>query len=242
MKARLYIGLNVNEFTTIMRTKSLNTLLILLSAVFASCIGTDIVEQELVPERVQITSKADSIKIGENFTFEAQYFDNLGNPVASNFLWESSDPAIISIDANGVAQANSSGNATLTVRVNEASDATTVNAGEVTSAPVSERSGVFTGNRDYVVNGDFTLSDETGDLVLTFANNFSTSNGPGLYVYLTNSESSVSGGVEVGRLKSNNGGQTYNVTGDVNVNTYNYVLIYCKPFGIPFGIGQFEDE
>ncbi len=209
---------------------------------FASCIGTDIVEQELIPERVQITSKADSIKVGESFTFEAQYFDNLGNPVVSDFVWESSDPGIISIDASGVAQANAAGNATLTVKVNEASDATVVNAGEVTSTPEEEREGVFTGNRDYVVNGDFNLSNATGELVLTFANNFTASNGPGLYVYLTNSETSISGGFEAGRLKSNSGGQTYTLTGNINVNTYDYVLIYCKPFGIPFGVGQFEEE
>ena len=45
-----------------------------------SCIGTDIVEQELVPARVAITARADSIKIGESYQFPAQYFDEMSRP------------------------------------------------------------------------------------------------------------------------------------------------------------------
>lgn len=218
-----------------------NAVTIIFFIAFTSCIGTDVVDQELVPERLAITAKADSIKVGETYMFEAQYFDNLGSPVAANITWESSDPGIISVDENGLAQANIAGNITLTAKVNEAQDVVTVNAGEKTSVSLTERTGVFAGNRDYVVTGDFTLSNVTGNLILTFDDNFSASNGPGLYVYLTNSESSISGGNEVGKLKSNSGGQSYTVSGNINVATYDYVLIYCKPFGIPFGVGQFQD-
>ena len=212
-----------------------------LLALLVSCIDTDIVDQELVPARVSITSKADSIRIGDSFQFQAQYFDDLGNVVDADITWASSDPSIISIQGSGLATANSEGNVTISAMANETSDMVMVNAGESTSVPPNERTGTFRGNRDYVVNGTFTLSDNPGELLLTFSDDFSATNGPGLYVYLTNSESSTSGGVELGELQSNNGAQTYEVDDEVQLGTYDYVLVYCKPFGVAFGIGKFDE-
>ena len=116
----------------------------------------------------------------------------------------------------------------------------TVMAGDMTTVPLRDRTGSFRGNRDYEVSGTFTLSNTSGELQLTFSDNFSTSNGPGLFIYLTNSESSTAGGVELGALKSNSGAQTYDVSDEVQLGTYDYVLVYCKPFGVAFGIGKFD--
>ncbi len=217
----------------------LNYLFLLL--IVGGCIETDIVEQELVPARVEITRKATSIKIGETYQFQAQYFDDLGNVVNADITWASTDPGIISINDAGLAMANSAGNVTISATTNDATDMIPVEAGDVTSEPLLERTGTFRGNRDYEVTGNFTLSEETGELQLSFSSDFSTSNGPGLYIYLTNSESSITGGVELGELKSNTGAQTYAVGGDVQLGTYDYVLVYCKPFGVAFGLGKFDE-
>ena len=223
----------------------MNTKLIYLKYLFplflVSCIGTDIVEQELVPARVAITARAESIKIGESYQFQAQYFDDLGNIVDTDITWASTDPSIISIDEMGLATANSEGDVTISAMANGVSDMVLVSAGENTSVVQNERTGSFRGNRDYVVTGVFTLSQESGELQLTFSDDFSTSNGPGLYVYLTNSESSTSGGLELGQLQSNTGAQTYNIDEDIQLGTYDYVLVYCKPFGVAFGIGRFDE-
>ena len=223
----------------------MNTKLIYLKYLFllslVSCIGTDIVEQELVPARVAITARAESIKVGESYQFQAQYFDDLGNIVDTDITWASTDPSIISIDEMGLATANSEGDVTISAMANGVSDMVLVSAGENTSVVQTERSGTFEGNRSYVVTGVFTLSQESGELQLTFSDDFSTSNGPGLYVYLTNSESSTSGGIELGALQSNTGAQTYNIDEDIQLGTYDYVLIYCKPFGVAFGIGKFDE-
>ena len=223
----------------------MNTKLIYLKYLFllflVSCIGTDIVEQELVPARVAITARAESIKVGESYQFQAQYFDDLGNIVDTDITWASTDPSIISIDDMGLATANSEGDVTISAMANGVSDMVLVSAGENTSVVQTERSGNFEGNRSYVVTGSFTLSQESGELQLTFSEDFSTSNGPGLYVYLTNSESSTSGGIELGALQSNTGAQTYNIDEDIQLGTYDYVLIYCKPFGVAFGIGKFDE-
>ena len=207
----------------------------------ASCIGTDIVEQELVPARVAITAKADSIRIGESYQFQAQYFDDLGNIVDADITWASTDPAVISIEGSGLATANSAGNVTISAMANGTTDMVMVNAGENTTTSQQQRTGSFRGNRDYVVSGTFTLSNASGGLELSFSDDFSTTNGPGLFVYLTNSESSTSGGEELGALKSNNGAQTYEVSDEIQMGTYDYVLIYCKPFGVAFGIGKFDE-
>ena len=193
-----------------------------LLVLLTGCIGTDLVEQETMPARIAITTRADGIRVGDSYQFQAQYFDELGNIVDADVTWSSSDPAVISIDASGLAMANSEGSVTISAMANGAVDMVGVIAGENTTVP-------------------FTLSDATGELQLTFSEGFSTSNGPGLFVYLTNSASSTTGGVELAALQSNTGAQTYNVGNGVQLGTYDYVLIYCKPFGIAFGIGKFEE-
>lgn len=212
-----------------------------LLVLLTGCIGTDLVEQETMPARIAITTRADGIRVGDSYQFQAQYFDELGNIVDADVTWSSSDPAVISIDASGLAMANSEGSVTISAMANGAVDMVGVIAGENTTVPRNERTGTFQGNRDYEVSGTFTLSDATGELQLTFSEGFSTSNGPGLFVYLTNSASSTTGGVELAALQSNTGAQTYNVGNGVQLGTYDYVLIYCKPFGIAFGIGKFEE-
>ena len=77
-----------------------------------------------------------------------------------------------------------------------------------------------------------------GELIVEFADDFKSSNGPGVYIYLTNSPESVAGGIELGAIKSNSGTQKYNVTminSSIEINTYSHVLVHCKPFNVPFG-------
>lgn len=61
-------------------------------------------------------------------------------------------------------------------------------------------------------------------------------NGPDLYVYLVPKpgQTSESGGVNLGRLKGNQGSQNYPVPADVDVSGYATVLIYCRLFATPF--------
>ncbi len=99
--------------------------------------------------------------------------------------------------------------------------------------------GEFSGIGNYDVEGTVTLYKNTaGELIVEFADDFKSSNGPGVYIYLTNSPESVGGGVELGAIKSNSGSQKYNVSminSSVEINTYSHVLVHCKPFNVPFG-------
>jgi hypothetical protein len=80
---------------------------------------------------------------------------------------------------------------------------------------------------------------ESGAL-LSFAENFQSQAGPGLYVYLSPIGNGVSGGIELDELKSNSGAQEYPLPEDIDPADFEFVIIYCKPFGVPFGAAQLQ--
>jgi len=203
-----------------------------------SCIGTDIIEEITVPEMLDISSAASSLKVGESFHFMADYFDTRGNLSEANIMWSSSDPTVIAVNGDGEATALMLGNVYVIASFNNLKDSVMVEAGEETVLQPNERVGSFQGSNNYVVEGDFELVGSAGNLLLNFASNFNTSNGPGLHVYLSNQSTNVSGGIDLGELKQNKGVQQYELPENVNLNTYDFVIIYCKPFGVVFGFGK----
>lgn len=223
-----------------MRLKKFIPVLTLL--MFYGCIGTDIVEEVLVPADLAISRTADSIQIGNTFAFEADYFNEFGQMEAVEINWSSTDPTIISINDTGEGTALDVGSSFIKAAYMNVVDSILVSVATVVNSELSIREGIFKGNRDYEVNGTFTLAEMGNDLELSFDSDFTASNGPGLFVYLSNSQENVTGGVEVGQLQSNSGAQSYTISmSDAQLGTYRFVLIYCKPFGIPFGIGTFNN-
>ena len=84
----------------------------------------------------------------------------------------------------------------------------------------------------------YALSD--GRHTLRFEN-FRTTNGPDLYVYMAKHESPAvaadvtdNGYVSLGKLKGNIGDQNYAVPADVNIAEYRSVVIWCELFGVLF--------
>lgn len=79
---------------------------------------------------------------------------------------------------------------------------------------------------------------EDGDLMLQFED-FSVTDGPDLYVYLSSSTAPGSGGalgnyVDLGLLQSVTGDQTYDIPEDVAVEDYSSVVIYCLAYEVLF--------
>ena len=221
-----------------------NSLFILLIGVLAlsNCIGTDIVEEVVVPEEVSITSSIDSLMVGDSFVFGADYFDMFGRRAEDPITWSSSDESVISITQAGLAMALSAGDAYIRAAVGNAIDSVKVNSGDVTSMVENVRMGMFQGLSSYNVEGVFTLTDTGDNLELTFGSDFRASNGPGLFIYLSNASRSVNGGIELGALQSNSGTQTYVISKDrAQLNSYSHVVVYCRPFGVAFGFGEFDN-
>ena len=77
---------------------------------------------------------------------------------------------------------------------------------------------------------------DDGSRVLRFED-FRSTNGPDLYVYLATDES-ASDHVNLGRLKASSGNQNYPVPDGVDLGRHDTVLVWCKAFSVLFGSAQ----
>ena len=104
---------------------------------------------------------------------------------------------------------------------------------------VGEFVGVGDGVHD--AQGDaYTIPLEDTSNVLRLEN-FKSTNGPDLYVYLSTDEN-ASDFVNLGALKANSGNQNYKIPDDTDLSKYNKVLIWCKAFGVLFGSAELSTQ
>ena len=94
--------------------------------------------------------------------------------------------------------------------------------------------GVGDGIHDASGNAKILSTDEASYLRLE---NFKSTNGPDLYVYLA-TDTEASDFVSLGRLKANMGNQNYEIPSDVDTSKYNQVLIWCQAFSVLFGSAE----
>lgn len=71
----------------------------------------------------------------------------------------------------------------------------------------------------------------TGDVVRF--ENFKTVNGPDLFVYLA-TDLEATEFIDLGRLKATEGNVNYSIPNGTNVEKYQYVMVWCKQFGVLF--------
>ncbi|MEM8851535.1 MAG: DM13 domain-containing protein [Pseudomonadota bacterium] len=94
-------------------------------------------------------------------------------------------------------------------------------------------SGQFTGKNRHVTTGGVTIqrgADGTNYVVL--GNNFSLDGAPDPHVLLARPDN---GAIDLGLLRSNDGGQTYQVPAGVDVSAFNRVIIWCERFSVSLG-------
>lgn len=82
------------------------------------------------------------------------------------------------------------------------------------------------------------INQPDGTRILRFEN-FDVTNGPDLRVLLASGSSPTNSGnlgeyVELGKLKGNMGNQNYVIPSTVDIDSFNSVVIYCKPFHVVF--------
>lgn len=100
------------------------------------------------------------------------------------------------------------------------------------------KQGSFSGNMSYTVSGSVKLYEQQGKKYIYFEN-FSSSNGPDLKVYVATSNT-ASQFVTLGALKSTSGTQAYLVNNPPDFNLYNKVLIWCQQFSVLFGTSTIQ--
>jgi len=81
---------------------------------------------------------------------------------------------------------------------------------------------------------------QNGDGTHVRFENFVTTNGPDLRVYLAK-DLKAQNYVSLGDLKGNLGNQNYVVSEDIEVEEYPYVLIWCEAFSTLFGYASLDD-
>ncbi|SER04727.1 DM13 domain-containing protein [Neolewinella agarilytica] len=220
--------------------------LILLTSLFFSCIGEDVVDDYVAPQ-IRLTNPISSIEEGTTYQFEFQFFNNIGQAEAVDANWSSEDPSIVSISATGLASALQVGTTNLSVTYQDefgesATDALSVEVGESTVVvETMSKSGAIATTSSYDLEGDFTLTElPNGQLDLSFGDNYVADSGlPGLYVYLSNNPNSTSDALEIAAVQTFQGAHNYIIDG-ATLNDYSHVLYFCKPFNVKVGDGEIE--
>lgn len=220
--------------------------LFLISILFQSCIGDDIIQDRVEPT-IRIQNPLDSLAINSSYQFEYRYLNNVGTEEAVTVDWSSSNQTAITIDNNGLAQAVGEGTADISVAYNDGTntitDLTTVNVGTVTIVTENEsRSGTVVTTSSYALGGDFLLEkNDSEELVLSFSDNYEASTAlPGLYIYLTNNPNTTEEALEIGAVTIFSGAHEYNLGTDIDLFEYSHVLYFCKPFNVKVGDGAIE--
>ena len=95
------------------------------------------------------------------------------------------------------------------------------------------REGTWMGSGSYNVGGVAQIYDNIGKKVLLL-NSFSSSNGPDLKVYLSTTTGATSF-VNLGKLKSTSGKQTYDIPDGTDIDQFKFALIWCQQFSVLFG-------
>lgn len=142
-----------------------------------NCIGDDIIF-DTVDESIRITNPIDSLQIDSTHEFRALFLNNIGIEAETDLDWQSSDPNVLSIDANGVATGLQEGRAIMYVEVAledkepiRDEKLVVVTAAEVlnTEVETTEREGTIRTTSSYVLEGSFILKRENDELRLEIA-------------------------------------------------------------------------
>ena len=114
---------------------------------------------------------------------------------------------------------------------------TSADAAEVFT-PGNTHNGEFRGTDEFhFARGQASLIETSpGQYVLRFED-FSVRNGPGLYVYLSPDADRYTGNSrQLGKLKATDGSFNYEIPAGTDISQFKSVVIWCKPFGVLFGV------
>lgn len=95
------------------------------------------------------------------------------------------------------------------------------------------------GNGPYgTVNGTAKIYLQNNQYILALEN-FSSSNGPDLHVYISKEVQPVNY-VDLGKLQSVSGNQQYSLTSNIDLAEYKYALIHCQQYNHLFGSAELK--
>jgi hypothetical protein len=107
--------------------------------------------------------------------------------------------------------------------------------------PIIIRTGQFVGADElHQVSGTAQIYQIEKENWLRFEE-FTSTNGPDLFVYLVKDEQNTKEGINLGKLKGNEGSQNYVIPDSINLNEGSWkVVIWCRAFNVDFGEAIFR--
>ncbi len=225
-----------------------STLLLVCLLISFSCLETDYIDDRVDPQ-INISNPLLTLKIEDSYPFQAYYFNYVGekieNPTVS---WSSSDPSILEISESGLATGISFGSATITASLVTTEEGLTitnddlVTVSESTSKETEGFEGQIISTSSYLLKGDYSIDVLENNIVrISFAANYKASTSlPGLYIYLGNNPNSIANAYEVAAVTVFEGAHFYDLPESIGLYDYNYILYWCKPFGVKVGEGQIQ--
>lgn len=213
----------------------------------SSCIKDDFLDDFVDPE-LRINQKVSLIALDSSFNFKARYFNYVGAEETINPLWTSSNSSVIEINENsGMALAISEGESIIKVTYFNGSIflADSVLVEVIDSVIISEpkqKSGTVQTTSSYPLSGSYNLTENGSGLTLELLSNYFADNSlPGLYIYLSNNNTTTANALEIGPVTVFQGAHSYQID-NVGINDYKYILYYCKPFNVKVGDGLIPVE
>jgi Electron transfer DM13/Bacterial Ig-like domain (group 2) len=223
----------------------------------ASCVGTDLVDDPIIGEKIRLSPRIDSLAIGQEQVFSIKFTNKYGTEeVATNTTFRSSDPSRILVDATtGKAKAIASGKTTIYVTNGTITDSLVLNKQSIgggTNANSNDttylkRSVFKRFDNSHDARGGVRIQTVKGITQIITDTDFSTTAGPSLYLLLTNhidghytvtpgsqAISAVSAQVTPNKLAAFSGVQTWTVSSNINPKDYKYIVLYCT-LGPVFG-------
>lgn len=199
-----------------------------------------VVEDTLEVAEVIVAAESSQLDLNETVQLNVKVLNINGNEIENKSIsYVSSNTDVATVSSTGLVSTKSNGEFEVRAIVDG-----------ITSLPkvfrvgMLVREGKFTGKGNYSVKGGVMLyKNANGELIVEFENDFSSSSGPGVFIFLSNSENSVAGGIELGAIKSYSGTQTYNVStlnSSIKIDTYSHVIVHCKPFNVVFGYAELK--
>lgn len=107
-----------------------------------------------------------------------------------------------------------------------------------TTMATGQYRGIFINGPYGSVSGTAKIYSQNGQQILALEN-FSSSNGPDLHVYLSKERQPVNY-IDFGRLQSVGGNQLYPINGNISISEYKYALIHCQRYNHLFGSAELK--
>ena len=228
--------------------KKVSLTLVFVLLVF-SCVKTDLINDRVDP-KLFISNPLISLKDGDSHQFEVNYFNYVGKEIENpNVSWSSNNEAVLAITEDGLATGVSNGMSTVTASLTTEEEALTISNTNVVTVSFDETietsvkfEGTIITTSSYQLEGSYVLEVLDNDVLrLSLGDDYKASTSlPGLYIYLGNNPNSIANAYEIGAVTVFQGAHFYDLPQSIGLYDYNYILYWCKPFGVKVGEGKIQ--